>query len=887
MAEYRDPLRSASEGFGLGLEGLVQGLMTARQERLRQEDIARERENIEWQRWWMETIEGQRQEERTEDILRDDAQRAEDQALTADANARNAAAADLQAIREAAARLQGEEQSPEVSLAIARSQALIRALEAVIASPRGQAEAAYQRVMSGGVALPTGEETVIPAGVFEGGEAPEQVIPRMMPNVPVGVGIAGVAGTAEAAGREREQSDAVRARNTEYVQSALNRLMTGTINFSDPQVVAQLTSLLVQAEGAMNMPLLPGAEDLPGQLKGVLERMLSAIPEDPNTVELREIAMRIARSDASTAESQAAIARHGVTAAGLANVAAAQGIRLGEVTYDQAVENLRIAKSTGFSDAMQRWRETGMLATDDPYRQQVIDALFGQRSDPEAAFLAASQQNYKQWNERILTQDELMDIAKVEGERRNELLSMEMDQMEYIRSRQPLTDALEDVSAVDSIVERAILQGDSARLRELLYTLVNDGDSDLAAALRAGGVTAEGLKAQIRQAEGNAEFTRRSRELALEEAGLAMERARLEGMTLSADVRSRMAASLTPDEIDAWYLGLSDEDRALVGGDIGLAGMRRDAAVMDFLAREPVREHAYQMASALLGTVQETTAEQERAAERVYQLILDATGDARYAASMAEGALNAWQRGNTAWDMEVLKHDLNMNLLRAQANELNARAAQYGTEDSGGMTPESLNALRAAYAEERQAWRAIQDSVLGQMQQNECSTLQWNDRLQMMEVTGPGRNSGTPACQELNSRYAETEVVLVGIADNVAALTGTSPRPYGQATTPVPIPDPNAPAGEPTEGEEAPRGTVTNPMTPEALNEPPPGLVDVGVTDITENQITQMAEILRSGEGTAGQLRVQLVQTGKYTPAQRDAIIAMVEQRARMIGNRR
>lgn len=885
MAEYRDPLRSASEGFGLGLEGLVQGLMTARQERLRQEDIARERENIEWQRWWMETIEGQRQEERTEDILRDDAQRAEDQALTADANARNAAAADLQSVREAAARLQGEEQSPEVSLAIARSQALIRALEAVIASPRGQAEAAYQRVMSGGVALPTGEETVIPAGVFEGGEAPEQVIPRMMPNVPVGVGIAGVAGTAEAAGREREQSDAVRARNTEYVQSALNRLMTGTINFSDPQVVAQLTSLLVQAEGAMNMPLLPGAEDLPGQLKGVLERMLSAIPDDPNTVELREIAMRIARADASTAESQAAIAQYGVTAAGLANVATKQGIRLGEVTYDQAVENLRITQSTGFSDAMQRWRETGMLATDDPFRQQVIDALFGQRSDPEAAFLAASQQNYKQWNERILTQDELMDIAKVEGERRNELLSMEMDQMEYIRSRQPLTDALEDVSAVDSIVERAILQGDSARLRELLYTLVNDGDSDLAVALRAGGVTAEGLKAQIRQAEGNSEFTRRSRELALEEAGLAMERARLEGMTLSADVRSRMAASLTPDEIDAWYLGLSPEDRALVGGDIGLAGMRRDAAVMDFLAREPVREHAYQMATALMSTTQMTAVQQGLAAESLYALLLEATGDPQFAGAMTEGALRAWERGNTAWDMEVLKHDLNMKLLRAQANELNARASQYGTEETG-MTPESLNALRGAYAEERQAWRAIQDSVLGQMQQNECSTLQWNDRLQMMEVTGPGRNSGTPACQELNSRYAETEVVLVGIADNVAALTGTSPRPYGQPTTPVPIPDPNAPASEAPASEGPPRGTPANPMTPEALNEPPPGLVDVGVTDITENQITQMAEILRSGRGTASQLRVELAQTGKYTPEQRDAIVAMAEQRARMMGNR-
>jgi hypothetical protein len=709
----------------------------------------------------------------------------------------------------------------------------------------------------------------------------------------VGVGIAGVAGTAEAAGREREQSDAVRARNTEYVQSALNRLMTGTINFSDPQVVAQLTSLLVQAEGAMNMPLLPGAEDLPGQLKGVLERMLSAIPEDPNTVELREIAMRIARSEATSAE-QGAIAaglqvdvlRHGVANAALANVAAVQGIRLGEVTYDQAVANLNVTQSTGFSDAMQRWRETGMLAEDDPFRQQVIDALFGQRSDPEAAFLAASQQNYKQWNQRILTQDELMDIAKVEGERRNELLSMEMDQMEYIRSRQPLTDALEDVSAVDSIVERAILQGDGARLRELLYTLVNDGDSDLAVALRAGGVTAEGLKAQIQQAEGNSEFTRRSRELALEEAGLAMERARLEGMTLSADVRSRMAASLTPDEIDAWYLGLSPEDRALVGGDIGLAGMRRDAAVMDFLAREPVREHAYQMATALMSTTQMTAVQQGRAAESLYALLIEATDDPQFAGAMTEGALRAWERGNTAWDMEVLKHDLNMKLLRAQTNELNARAGQYGTEGTG-MTPESLNALRGAYAEERQTWRAIQDSVLGQMKQNECSTLQWNDRLQMMEVTGPGRNAGTPACQELNSRYAETEVVLVGIADNVAALTGTCPRPYDLPTTPVPIPDPNAPAGEPTEGEEAPSGTPTNPITVDDLNAVPDVLADVGVTDVTENHITQIAELLRRGERTASQVRVELVQTGRYTAAQRDAIVALAEQRARMIGNRR
>jgi hypothetical protein len=173
------------------------------------------------------------------------------------------------------------------------------------------------------------------------------------------------------------------------------------------------------------------------------------------------------------------------------------------------------------------------------------------------------------------------------------------------------------------------------------------------------------------------------------------------------------------------------------------------------------------------------------------------------------------------------------------------------------------------------------------MQQNECSTLQWNDRLQMMEVTGPGQNADTPACQALNSRYAQTEVVLVGIADNVAELTGTSPRPYGQPTTPVPIPDPNAPASEAPASEGPPRGTVTNPMTPEALNEPPPGLVDVGVTDITENQITQMAEILRSGEGTASQLRVELAQTGKYTPDQRDAIVAMAEQRARMMGNRR
>jgi hypothetical protein len=103
----------------------------------------------------------------------------------------------------------------------------------------------------------------------------------------------------------------------------------------------------------------------------------------------------------------------------------------------------------------------------------------------------------------------------------------------------------------------------------------------------------------------------------------------------------------------------------------------------------------------------------------------------------------------------------------------------------------------------------------------------------------------------------------------------------------VPIPDPNAPAGEPTEGGGAPSGTPTNPITVDDLNAVPDVLADVGVTDVTENHITQIAELLRRGERTASQVRVELVQTGRYTAAQRDAIVALAEQRARMIGNRR
>lgn len=828
MSDYRDPLREAQTAWQQGTQGVIEGLSKRYGETLRQDDIKR-----------ADTI-------RTDDLARREG-----------ATAYATASQQLQQASEQLARLTALPPETQQQYAVTMAQLNTRIGE-------------LQNVVTAGERFA--------ADMLRNMQGANQALP------PVPALIGQAAGQAGAGERILAGEQTTRQANSNDLRAIRAELSLDGIDPTDPTVAFRVHSAVARAQALAEKPVMPGDEQFAQETVAMAKHVLEVLRTEPMYEQLWR--NYLLRDQASTDQAVAT-----ATAVDLENDLRRQSATLGEVTIDQARTTLAGMEIANYETAFDLWNRTGVI------HPNYSDSLLRQFGGDTAQLEARSIGNFDRWQRMSAAQEELLNIdlrlgelnvqggvlglstaATAEGravETHARLMRMQDLQLgaeEYVQNRRTMQSVLD---AYDNWAERVasmVVNGDLPRLRHLITVADAGGllDGDLYASLMEGGVTGDYLRQLVSEASANEAFRNHSRDVATRLATLEVRSAVATGQQVSATARTVVAQTLDPDEVEAWFYSLTREEREAMGGEVMLSGMRREARVGAFLSGEPMRQQAYQQASAIMATLPRNAAEAADMANAVYLVLTEAGIDEAFAEAMFSGVQGLWDRDRTRFDMELELHKFNMRLIEAQIAEAWARANK---KDGEGMDATQMNALRQVYAEERQHWQTIADMTVSQMEQGGCVVVSSRDFVTGLTRHDRGPNAGSTECQALTSDYDSSQTIIRNIAGYVAALGGS-----GRRDAPTFYPSPQGAPGPADTGNPNDTYGAWRDVEPA----PPPaeqsaryrGASEAGI--FTRPQLQAMATDVEGGVGTLAQLRSELVNNVGLSETQADAAIAEV-----------
>lgn len=782
MATYRDPFREVGAGFQRGTDALAEGLLRAREERIRQQDI--------------QTQMGMRAEDiaREGQYRQDDLNRREGSTAIAQANAQLEAA----------------------STKLARLNALPLEQQEQYGATRADLERTIERlsqVVAGGEQFAAGMMRTLNQERTTAG----------MPAIPALIGQA--SGQASVGERRLSADETLRAANSQELrelQAQLNGLNPESIT-----AASTLHTIVTRVRALQNAPLMPGDEEYAAAALASVEDALERIQSDPAFEQLwRNYLLRDAAStDRAQAEAVGADIENELRR--LAVATGEQALERGEVDIararldiEQAQEVITGMRFDNYSQAFEAWSQFGAIHPD--YRSELL-AQFG---GDEEAMEARSRSNFNRWQQAEEDRAGLLGIEVRRGEQLLDLGAYELESAEYARTRRTMDAVMASFDNWQERIASMVVNGDRSRLMHLETVLAGEGmlDPQLYASLVEAGITDEYLRSVIDEAGENAYFRDKSREVAVALANAEVRSALATGQQTSASARTIIAQSLTPDEIDGWFYSLTREEREALGGESVLAGMKRESRTAAFLSGEPQRQHAYQQASAIMATLPRNEAEAEEMAQAVYNVLIRAEGiGEEFAEAMFRGVQGLWDRDSAEWEMEIERHKMAMDLIRAQIAELNARAATAG-QSAASLDPTMFNALRQGLAEERQSWQTQSDMLLTRMEQSECVVTEFGSSVEFgRRITSRGANAGSDECRMLTIQYEGAQNIVQQVGTDMAMLNfgmsggavGGARVPQFPQETPLPGDDEGQPARD---WGDAGDGTDIPPPVP-----PPPG----------------------------------------------------------------
>lgn len=530
---------------------------------------------------------------------------------------------------------------------------------------------------------------------------------------PFGQQIATAAGAAAAATTATQRLAGRQDQNLTNLMERFSALPAMT-NLGTNEGMAAFVAAAQGLRAMRNADFPPGTEE---QVEGVfnsLDYMQQVIQNDPALQQLWD--------------AQTALARGAVREQELSQRLLKISIRGEEVNLEIAQETLadlpaerRRAIAEDALGAWEFFQQTGLIL---PGFEDNVRGLYERNlgAAPDAPSFEEFQNSaFARYTSALEADAELTQLQLQIGRHEVTLAELEVDQGRYMRTRRSMDEFLMFYGSAEEMIGAALGRGDTARLNDMLAVLRNPSlNEELHRVLTGAGVTPEQLQANIERAKRTEAFQRREQELAEAEidarfAELA-EVATVRPLMAGAELRSMLASSMSPSQMESYYERLTPQQQAMIGGREGLRAAQSRAAMREELEGW----EATRGAMAFVNSLANLLVEDERLDVVVESLVGELT-EAGVAPAVAHaigaGLHGSWSAGNTELGIKSTESDARVALWKAQTDEINARLA------AGEMPlPEGwdLNDYRQWVGENRQLIQAELSNLQEQARQQGC-----------------------------------------------------------------------------------------------------------------------------------------------------------------------
>jgi hypothetical protein len=651
---YRSPLTSLGEGIGQGLRDLAQTLIGAKQ----------------------------REQEIEEQRLRDELQRAhaaeqaelgrQFQAQQADVTAgRNLGLSFLEQALQAKAGLagleaMGEEVDPEVRAGL---RDIIGNLQGAISAPFAEA----------------------------GG------IPAMIQDF--GAPVAAATGQVGAQQQMLQQRQARQNQNYQEFQAATGGLLDPNLDLGTAQGMASFLANAARVRALASADMPPNTDT--AAMVGYVNRMEDMIAADPTLARLRD--NQLAASDQARVLTGLRIAEGQIN-----NALLSMNVTLRGLDIQQAQQALEDMPAMRAEEAYAFFERTGLVL---PGREELVRSMYdvsvaGTPGAPD--FDTFQGQRFKAYTERLEADRDLLQMKVKVGRNEVTLSDYDVSRAEYEAQYRDLDRFIAMQGNALDMIGAALANGDVPNIMRMMHALQSpDADPRLHRYLTEAGITLPFLQSKLEEVKRTDAFQRRSLEYAMHEldnkfelADIALRQAQREDlaapMVIASQLQSTMSASMSPDQIAAYYEQLSPEQQALMGGATGLAAAQGRSRLRERLEAMDVTQGAMDFLR-FLQTAHIPEDQIADTAQAVLRHLSDNDVDPVTALAIANGFAGNWHIGNKEEARAQAAHE-------AQIALWNAQTAKLGIVDVPGTMGMDVGDIRQLLDSERQA--------LGERRQN-------------------------------------------------------------------------------------------------------------------------------------------------------------------------